>query len=356
MLVPDLVSACGLLNAGASPDQRPLRQLYSEILLQGFSVIAMSTTKHVVVDIYPSLFQLSDEAALDAQRKFFLIFLIHLVLLIGSAAAGFISEVLPGHQRLFSFITGLFLILDLVIMFIMRGQRYEQTWFDCRAVAESVKSCAWRYMMGAGPYKLSLPAAHVDRQFLRDLQDILAARPQIAASLAKTNNPGTSVSAVMRDIRSRPLRERIEFYFVNRLQDQRIWYQSKASLNRSRANFWFWLLVVTEVLTAVFVYISGYYQGVPSQLIGVLATTSAAFTAWNQAKRHEELTSAYSLAAQELATFEAMFPHVRDDESQFTILVNDVEEAISREHTMWLARRTVTLRTDPKRINDGVLN
>jgi hypothetical protein len=71
--------------------------------------------------------------------------------------------------------------------------------------------------------------------------------------------------------------------------------------------------------------------------VGVAATVASAAFAWSKAKRFRELSSAYSLAAQELAVAEGGAEHVSND-AELANLVQEVEERISREHTTWRAR------------------
>jgi hypothetical protein len=69
-------------------------------------------------------------------------------------------------------------------------------------------------------------------------------------------------------------------------------------------------------------------------------TLAAGFSAWTQAKRHDELQTSYAVAADELTNLEAKV-ELCTSETELLAHVEDVEEAISREHTMWRARRNV---------------
>jgi hypothetical protein len=72
-------------------------------------------------------------------------------------------------------------------------------------------------------------------------------------------------------------------------------------------------------------------------ILGVAAAGAAAGTAWIQLKQHRTLAASYALAAQELSLALVRLENARDDE-HWALEVSDAEEAISREHTMWLAR------------------
>jgi hypothetical protein len=62
-----------------------------------------------------------------------------------------------------------------------RLQRFDEHWFDGRAVAETVKSATWRYIMGVRPY--DAPGTHPDVVLGEALRETLAARLALAAHL-----------------------------------------------------------------------------------------------------------------------------------------------------------------------------
>ena len=73
----------------------------------------------------------------------------------------------------------------------------------------------------------------------------------------------------------------------------------------------------------------------PTDLLGSCA---AALLAWIQAKRFGELSTSYNLAAHEIALIRERAADIRE-EREFSIFVGDAENAFSREHTHWAARR-----------------
>jgi anti-sigma-K factor RskA len=66
--------------------------------------------------------------------------------------------------------------------------------------------------------------------------------------------------------------------------------------------------------------------------------------AWSQMKRNDELAQSYALAAQELEEIETLTKN-QASEKAFSQLVEQAENSISREHTLWCARRDVRLST-----------
>jgi hypothetical protein len=59
--------------------------------------------------------------------------------------------------------------------------------------------------------------------------------------------------------------------------------------------------------------------------------------AWNQMKRNEELSQSYGLATQELIFIYEQSTQVKTEEELSNYVISS-ENAISREHKMWLAR------------------
>ena len=58
-----------------------------------------------------------------------------------------------------------------------------------------------------------------------------------------------------------------------------------------------------------------------------------------QIKKFSELAAAYTVTAHEVGLISPKLDAVQT-ESELSDFVNEVEQAFSREHTMWIARRT----------------
>lgn len=95
-----------------------------------------------------------------------------------------------------------------------------------------------------------------------------------------------------------------------------------------------WLAQVGALVIAV---ISVTPIKLPLRPVAVAATIASVAFGWAKAKRFGELSSAYSMAAQELAIAEGDAEYVATEE-ELANLVQEVEERISREHKTWRAR------------------
>ena len=143
-------------------------------------------------------------------------------------------------------------------------------------------------------------------------------------------------------MRSASFDERKKFYIEGRLRDQKSWYSDKAKFNAQRGAVWFWVTAGLQAFAVTLAVAQAASGPLGFNAVPVLTTCTAALAAWSQMKRHDELAKSYAVAAQELGELEAIAHHL-SNESDFPQLVEQVEEAISREHTMWCARRDILL-------------
>jgi uncharacterized membrane protein YjjB (DUF3815 family) len=72
--------------------------------------------------------------------------------------------------------------------------------------------------------------------------------------------------------------------------------------------------------------------------IEVFAVAAGAVLTWIQVKRFRELAAAYSVAAHEIGLISSGLGNIKNNE-EFSRFVQDSENAFSREHTQWVARK-----------------
>lgn len=253
---------------------------------------------------------------------------IYLILLLLGAMINFLQPFLSLPIFL---CTAIMLALGLIILLIQAFMRFDEIWYNGRAVAESVKTRTFRFMMKAEPY------AEDDKGFLQDLKDILKDNKVLSKKLS-VDSDFKVVTPEMIRVRQIELGERKEYYLLNRIDEQRRWYAKKAKWNKRQGNLWFAVMMVANA-TALFLSIlfgawgTDYYISIEPLL--VLASISLS---WAQAKRFRELGNAYSLTVHEISLIREESARVTT-EKEFSDFVNDSENAFSREHTQWMARR-----------------
>lgn len=119
----------------------------------------------------PGLYQSANNSSLSQQKAYFnSIAWYILLLLIASLFAFFADGYGNAYFRIISFI--LFLA-TLSITIWLRYSRPDKIWYNGRAVAESVKTRAWRWMMRAEPYLENDKPDTMRKEFIDDLRKIL---------------------------------------------------------------------------------------------------------------------------------------------------------------------------------------
>ena len=74
------------------------------------------------------------------------------------------------------------------------------------------------------------------------------------------------------------------------------------------------------------------------KLTGLFTSLASALIAWLQVKQHKEIAQSYSVAELELDFIQEQAQYVTTDR-ELSNFVGDAENAVSREHTLWTARR-----------------
>jgi hypothetical protein len=290
---------------------------------------------HLPDSALPGLFHAADQASLAAQHRFLVASRLRLGLLVVAAVAGAVpSGDTPTNDQIAGIGTVLALVGAILVEVWLQTTRPEQTWYDGRALAESAKTSAWRYAVGGAPFAAALDGPAADRRLTTQLAELLRDAP--ASAIAPPR--GEAITAQMRALRASDLDVRRSVYLNERIDQQTEWYARKARQNEMSAGRWRMGLLTVE--TAGVVAALGRTTGfVEFDLAGIVAALGAAFVAWLSLKQHESLARAYSYAANELALASTRL-HTVKGEAEWSAEVDNAEEAISREHTMWRASRS----------------
>lgn len=291
------------------------------------------TDKKLDRDTLPGLYQSANQASLDAQFWYFLGLRTYLALLV---AAAFVSFAWPKSTYGALSSAALFLI-TLAILVGLRVKRPDETWFNGRAVAESVKTRAWRWCMRAEPYEDIDNLEIISRRFISDLKSILDQNRSLTESLPCERGIQEPISEAMKEIRNLNVDERLALYKKQRIDDQARWYSIKSQFNKRRAKQWFWVSVALHSLAILLLLYKIMVPGLDLP-IEVVATGAGAVFTWLQAKKHNELSSSYSLAAHEIVLIKGEALSVKGEKDLSEFVFNS-ETAFSREHTQWAARK-----------------
>jgi len=290
---------------------------------------------------YPWLYRAADRASGEAQHSHFVALRVQLtIFFIVGLLAAFPSWFLLGPiwQRGIAAASVIVLAAGLIIVAAARERRYDKRWFDARAVAESAKTLTWRYMMRVPPSFVS-EADFADHTFIGELQAISSSRSGAVAELGGVEQDKKQITSHMQSVRASSFDERKAYYLAFRVAEERDWYHDKSASNRKLSARWYWGVIAIQLIALAMAVLRA-SDFVHLSFAGPLMTLAASFSAWTQARRHDELGTTYSVAANELTNLEAKVEICTSD-TELLALVEDVEEAISREHTMWRARRNI---------------
>jgi hypothetical protein len=168
----------------------------------------------------------------------------------------------------------------------------------------------------------------------------LSEHADISSELGGRAIENRQVTGQMRLVRSMKFEQRLELYLKDRVDEQGAWYGGKARLNRRATKKWFGLVWFIHALAILMVVLQFSDSGWSYWPVDVLVVAAGASLTWMQVKRFRDLAAAYGLTEMEIGLVRASADHVKN-EPDFNRFVDDSENAFSREHTQWLARRNV---------------
>ncbi|MFD5720185.1 DUF4231 domain-containing protein [Streptomyces sp. NPDC127036] len=287
----------------------------------------------------PGIFHAADLLSLGGQKAYLrhTRFRLWCMILAAVSASFSAAKFMPESSRSFLIATSLLLFISALTAEIsLLIAKPEDTWYRGRAVAESAKTLAWKFSMRAAPFHSAPHVESAERTLLEHLRRLCSEAP---SSLGAHLTESTQITESMRQLRSSSSMIRRKAYLNGRIKEQRKWYQQRAARNLKASRRWRVFLLMLESLGAagcvlLLVKPSSFDMG------GFIAAGVASGGAWIEVKQFDTLASAYSLTSSELSLIANDGELVTTDD-EFLAYVISAEHAISREHTMWLARRSI---------------
>lgn len=279
----------------------------------------------------PSLYRAADALSQKAQVAFYCALRWHLIFLVAAAAFSVLN--IPHWSAAVGQV--LVLVGALGTALYLMTKRPERVWYGARAVAESVKTLAWRFATRTEPFDLADQDARA--LFTQKLREVTLQNEEVA-SLLTSDGRSPQITSTMLEIRALDLQDRSDRYRTDRVDDQLEWYSGKASRAERDARTFFGSVVALNVIALLFAVLRVRFPSASYWPTDVFVTLSASVLSWIQAKRFSELAASYNLAAHEISL-------IRDGsatpltDSDFSNFVSDSESAFSREHTQWVARK-----------------
>lgn len=280
---------------------------------------------------YPALYRSASQLSLDSQNSFFRALFWHLALLVSAAVISVINSPLAE----FAVVQTLMLLGALACSVYLFAARPDQRWYAGRAIAESIKTVTWRFMTRAEPFEVRDDEAR--SHLMQTLKSVVEQNKHTAKQFC-TDLDGDQIPDSLLKLRQDDLDNRKRFYVEFRVADQQKWYANKASFNRRMAKVFFVALIVVNTIAVGYAVTKIKYPSAPYWPTDAFIALAAGLLSWMQAKRFSELAASYALAAHEISLIKEQSWLVRS-EKDFSRFVGDAENAFSREHTQWIARK-----------------
>jgi len=296
-----------------------------------------TAAKKISENDFPALHGSASRASVSAQAEFVFLVRLALGLLIIGTVPNVFRDISPDLRDVLLWGTAIALLFSVIVFVAIRLRKREKIWFAARALAESTKTMSWRYMMVADPYGHGDQNA-VDQKLRSDLVRLIETEKEVFGSMEAATAGASQITVKMKAIRSSDYRVRLSTYIDSRIRDQQSWYSTKAKLNRKLSNIFFWVILGSQFAAVIAAFVQAAKPTSPVYLSGLLAAIATALVAWTQMRRHEDLSKSYSLATHELAGILSQSEHISSDKA-LADFVGDAENAVSREHTLWVARR-----------------
>lgn len=285
---------------------------------------------------YPYIYLDSDAASKRAQEYYKKTNWSILSIMFICTIVGCLPETVTTNNFFIVKINGYFLLGTAIASTLLFFLEPEKNWYIGRAVSESVKTLTWRYIMRSEPFNID-DEALARKNFIERVGDITKKVNKDGFTPKKNKQHSDIVTQGMENIRKLNFLSRKKEYEVYRIDDQIGWYSKKAMTNRNYARFFSSLIIIFQLAAAVYLifFIDTYKEFKLPEIMIFLATSLIAVLEMN---KHKELHQSYFVTQSELNIIKSKFHTVTDD-LELDEFVNEAEQAISREHTMWLARR-----------------
>jgi SMODS and SLOG-associating 2TM effector domain 3 len=181
---------------------------------------------------YPALYRCADQAS-NKQRQ------LYLSLIGAEYGLLVVAAILTLSASATFYLLYAVVFLALIALLLTRALlKPEQDWYRCRALAESVKTLTWRYVMRAAPFgdeaRIQVPRS----EFRNHVHSLFEENKDTAKKIAADWSADDQITPEMDRIRALSLEERKQCYAAERIQDQRTWYMRKAAANKVSAGRW----------------------------------------------------------------------------------------------------------------------
>lgn len=281
---------------------------------------------------YPALFTSSDNYSIKAQANYNMLNKWTLITLVSSTI---FSSLTQENWAIWTSTT--LILISAILSTIMLVLKFEKGWYEGRAVAESIKTLCWKFMTGAKPFSIDLNEIKSQNLLIENFKKVIGHKKDFFTLIGSDFAENEQLPIELLNIRKLSKEQRISIYKTERLEKQKKWYTDKTTENKKWTKISFAIIIITQILALISLVLKIKFK-FEFSIAPILVTLSTAFIAWLQLRRYQELSQSYLITATELSLIKSKINQV-ESERDFSEFVDDSENAISREHTLWLARR-----------------
>lgn len=287
---------------------------------------------------YPSLYSAANKASLKAQKTYLILMGLDLTFMTIAALLSVYSFQATDKKEWVYLIGSFILVLGLILTLILKLKKFEDTWYQGRALAESVKTITWKFITGSEGFEIAIPSQAAKDLFINRIAEIATKFNDYTKNFDSKILAKPIMTEMISERRKKSFEERKSFYAKHRIKEQKEWYATKASHNNNKHTIWFIVILLSQLLAICSSYYLIKFPDSNWNMVGLFTTLASVGIAWLQLKHHQELKQAYTTAVIELKFIEDKSSSVLT-EQDLARYVFDSENAISREHTLWLAQK-----------------
>lgn len=282
---------------------------------------------------FPNWFQVSDKLSTKYQKQFYRLYFSHifsLVLLTGISVYPNVSK----WTISFQIIIVVCVLISSLGLFLNKSDR---KWYSARSLAESIRTVTWRFVTRAEPFHEDYDIAKI--KFINSIRKITNQNQELKLLISADINENL-ISYRMQELRNGNLQKRKSAYLSYRIESQLDWYKRNSRKNNFKSNLLFSIVILLNIIALVLAASRLGYIEEKIWPTDIIITIAIGLVGWIQVKKYSELSTSYSLTASEITQIKIdYFLYPINDEKAFSDFVGDTENAFSREHTQWYARK-----------------
>lgn len=287
---------------------------------------------------YPSLYRAANKASLAAQKTYLILMGLDLTFMTIAALLSVYSFQATDKKEWVYLVGSLILVLGLILTLILKLKKFEDTWYQGRALAESVKTLTWKFISGSEGFEISIQGSPAQELFVNRIAELAKKFNDYTKHFDSKILTQPTITPEISERRNKNFQDRKSFYVEHRINEQKEWYANKAKFNDKRHTTWFVIILLSQLFAIISSYYLIKFPDSNWNMVGLFTTLASVGIAWLQLKHHQELKQAYTTAVIELKFIEDKSSSILS-EQDLARYVFDSENAISREHTLWLAQK-----------------